>query len=104
MRWAVTVALAALLAGCLAPNRGSLESAVRTKVAIGMPIPLAVSQLSELNLVCDNDNPGDLRPVSCTRVMERLPHSCTEHVTLIVAREDYSVKSIEVPPITCGGS
>jgi hypothetical protein len=87
------------LAGCYTPNQSRFDASVHRKIAAGMPLATAVTNLGALRMTCYGDN-----PVICDRIRQRLlPSSCIERVSLTVSHAGATVNAIKVDSIVCAG-
>jgi hypothetical protein len=95
----LTVAgFASILAGCYSPNQPMLEKEVRNLVQPGMPVSVAVADLSSHGFSCTEE------PITCSRVRQRfLPSSCVERVNLQRVQPGPIIGTVDVRPIVCAG-
>jgi hypothetical protein len=95
----LTVAgLASILVGCYSPNQPMLEKEVRDLVQPGMPVSVAVADLSSHGFSCTE------KPITCSRVRQRLlPSSCVERVNLQPVNPGLVIGAVDVRPIVCAG-
>ena len=88
------------LSGCYFRNQRAFESRVQKRVAVGIPLRVAVAHLADIRLTCTTNNPAE-----CTRIRQSLmPYSCVERVRLFWAEDAARpITRIEVPAIACAG-
>ena len=94
-----TFVLAQVLSSCQTPDQSRFEEAVHGRVAPGMPLLTAVTNLESLKLHCSGTE-----PVDCSRIVQSLmPYSCVERVRLRWVGAPQVVNSIDIPKIACAG-
>jgi hypothetical protein len=94
-----TVLCTCLLGACYFPRQAAFESSVRRQVQIGMPVDTAQENLKKLKLACQMQGPQ----LNCTRMLERLPMTCIQHVALRTSQPQGLVTDIVIPKIACIG-
>lgn len=86
-----------LLSACYSPNQPQFEDWVNHQIAVGIPLSVSISKLSEEGFECSGYN-----PVECVRTRQRiLPSTCIERVRLSHAGS--TVDKIDISEIVCAG-